>query len=63
MKPCWQLRYIISKHHGGYPGANWVSRKANKHTKTTHRFNTSVTWMCSTNIGDNVTHTTTVLTL
>lgn len=32
-----QLGYIISKHHGGYPGANWVSHKANKHTKTKHR--------------------------
>lgn len=37
MKHFWQLRYIISKHHGGYPGANGVSRKANKHTKTTRR--------------------------
>ena len=33
----WQLRYIISKHLGGYPAANWVSREANKHAKTSER--------------------------
>lgn len=34
-KHYWQLSYIISKHHGGYPGANWLSRKANNRQKTT----------------------------
>lgn len=36
MKHFWQLRYIISKHHGGYPDANWVSRKPNKHKNNTY---------------------------
>lgn len=62
MNRFWQLRYIISKHLGGYPAANWVSRETNKHTKTATGSNTPVTWFRSTNIQDNYPSTSVALT-